>query len=96
MKGAWWDPYNQHVLKGDYPIYGQHTFLKLTARSQTLIEPRQVPTPTTPFEATRTPGAASFFGDPNQLTVVQNSSLTTELFHGNSSFNPPIGEFARH
>ncbi len=88
VKGAWWDPYNQHVLKGDYPIYGQHTFLKLTARSQTLIEPRQVPTPTTPFEATRDPGSAQFFGDPNQLTVLQNSSLTTELFHGNSSFKP--------
>ena len=30
VKGAWWDPYNQNVLKGDYPIIGQHTFLNLT------------------------------------------------------------------
>ncbi|TMK43928.1 MAG: hypothetical protein E6G55_11880, partial [Actinobacteria bacterium] len=21
--GRWWDPYNQNVLKGDYPIFGQ-------------------------------------------------------------------------
>ncbi len=88
VKGAWWDPYNQNVLKGDFPIYGQHTFLKLTARSQTLLEGRQLPTPTTPFEATRNPGEAEFFGNPNSVLTVQNTSLTTELFHGNSSFKP--------
>ncbi|MGV3484554.1 MAG: hypothetical protein ACO1RT_09060 [Planctomycetaceae bacterium] len=88
VKGAWWDPYNENVLKGDYPIYGQHTFLKLTGRSQTLFEPRQLPTPTTPFEATRAPGQAEFFGDPDSVLTVQNTSLTTELFHGNSSFKP--------
>lgn len=88
VKGAWWDPYNQNVLKGDFPIYGQHTFLKLTARSQTLLEARQLPTPTTPFESTRNPGEAEFFGNPNSVLTVQNTSLTTELFHGNSSFKP--------
>src|SRR5258708_5402204 len=31
MLGHWWDPYNQNVLKGDYPIIGQHTFFELTA-----------------------------------------------------------------
>ncbi|NQV23649.1 MAG: hypothetical protein HQ518_04700, partial [Rhodopirellula sp.] len=34
-EGHWWDPYNQNVLKGDYPIIGQHTFLNVTATSQT-------------------------------------------------------------
>ena len=28
--GHWWDPFNQNVLKGDYPIIGQHTFLNIT------------------------------------------------------------------
>ncbi len=88
VKGAWWDPYNENVLKGDYPIYGQHTFLKLTARSQTLFEARQLPTPTTPFEATQNPNQAEFFGDPDSVLTVQNTSLTTELFHGNSAFKP--------
>jgi hypothetical protein len=88
VEGAWWDPYNESVLKGDYPVYGQHTFFKLTGRSQTLFEPRQLPTPTTPFEATQNPGQAEFFGDPDSVLTVQNTSLTTELFHGNSSFKP--------
>jgi hypothetical protein len=88
VKGAWYDPYNENVLKGDYPIYGQHTFMKLTGRSQTLFEPRQLPTPTTPFEATQNPGQAEFFGDPDSVLTVQNTSLTMELFHGNSSFKP--------
>src|SRR5207237_2998836 len=30
VPGHWYDPYNQNVLKGDYPILGQHTFLHLT------------------------------------------------------------------
>lgn len=88
VKGAWYDPYNENVLKGDYPIYGQHTFMKLTGRSVTLFEPRQLPTPTTPFEATQNPGQAEFFGDPDSVLTVQNTSLTMELFHGNSSFKP--------
>ena len=28
--GRWYDPYHQNVLKGDYPIIGQHTFLNIT------------------------------------------------------------------
>jgi hypothetical protein len=47
-----------------------------------------LPTPTTPFEATQNPGQAEFFGDPDSVLTVQNTSLTTELFHGNSSFKP--------
>ena len=30
-KGHWWDPYNQSVLKGDYPVKGNKTFLILSA-----------------------------------------------------------------
>ena len=30
------DPYKQNVLKGDYPIIGQHTFLKVTGQLTTL------------------------------------------------------------
>ncbi|MFX6949617.1 hypothetical protein ABTH81_21285, partial [Acinetobacter baumannii] len=26
-EGHWWDPYNQNLFKGDYPIIGQNTFL---------------------------------------------------------------------
>ena len=88
IKGAWWDPYNQNVLKGDYPIIGQHTFLNVIGISETLIEARQTPTPTTPFEATRNPGQGEFFGDPDSVTVVQNFALALDLFHGNTFFKP--------
>ncbi len=90
IKGAWWDPYNQNVLKGDYPIVGQHVFLNITALSETLFEARQVPTPTTPFEATRNPGAAEFFGDPDSFTFIQNTALAIDLFHGNTVAFKPV------
>ncbi len=88
VKGAWWDPYNQNVLKGDYPIIGQHTFLNVTGVNLTLFEARQLPTPTTPFEATRNPGAAAFFGDPDSFTFINQTQLAFDLFHGNTFFKP--------
>lgn len=88
VEGAWYDPYNQNVFKGDYPIAGQNIFFRFTGRSQTLFEGRQLPTPTTPFEATRVPGQAEFFGDPDQYFFNQNTSATLEFFRGSSSFKP--------
>lgn len=88
IKGAWWDPYNQNVLKGDYPIIGRHTFLNITGVNLTLFEARQLPTPTTPFEATRNPGAAAFFGDPDSFTFINQTQLAVDLFHGNTFFKP--------
>ncbi len=88
LKGAWWDPYNQNVLKGDYPIVGQHTFLNITAINLSLFEARELPTPTTPFEATRNPGAAAFFGDPDSFTYINQTQLSVDLFHGNTFFKP--------
>jgi hypothetical protein len=82
------DPYNQNVLKGDYPIVGQHTFFNLTATSFTLNEYRQVPTPTTPFESTVGPSQEEFFGDPNQYFLNQNLAVSFDLFHGNAAFKP--------
>jgi hypothetical protein len=88
VKGAWWDPYNQNVFKGDYPIIGQHTFLNVTGVSETLFEARELPTPTTPFEATRNPNSAAFFGDPDSYTFIQNTALAIDVFHGNTFFKP--------
>ena len=87
-EGHWWDPYNQNVLKGDYPIVGQHTFLKLTGRIDSLLEYRQLPSATTPFESTVRPDQRPFFGDPNQYLTSNFFRLTVELFHGNTSFKP--------
>lgn len=86
--GSLLDPYNLNVLKGDYPIIGQHTFLNITAIEFMLQEYRQTPTPTTPFESTHDPFQESFFGDPNQYSFVNNLKLSLELFHGNEAFKP--------
>src|SRR5262249_6705618 len=83
-----WDPYRQNVLKGDYAIYGQNTFLEITARSITLAEPRQIPTATTPFESTANPFQQEFFGKPNQLPFLQFYEFSIDLFHGDASFKP--------
>lgn len=89
VEGAWWDPFNQNVLKGDYPIIGQHTFMKLTPRSINLFEGLQLPTPTTPVEASRDPSEPGFFGDPDQFLQLSYHSIEADLFHGNTAFKPP-------
>jgi hypothetical protein len=86
--GHWWDPYNQNVLKGDYPILGQNTFFVLTVMSQTLYEPRQTPIATTGFESTNHPFSNEFFGRPNQNLFNELVSTSFELFHGNAGFRP--------
>jgi len=86
--GRWFDPYNQSVIKGDYPVVGQHTFMTLTANSDTILEGRQIPTGTTAFESTRRSHQEEFFGKPNQFLQIQNTSVSLNLLHGDSAFKP--------
>jgi hypothetical protein len=86
VQGSLWDPFNQNVLKGDYPIIGQHTFFVLTASLDTLVEGRQVPEATTPFESTERPHEPNFFGRPNQVVTQNYLALSFELFHGDAAF----------
>ncbi|RLT17460.1 MAG: hypothetical protein DWI26_02395, partial [Planctomycetota bacterium] len=88
VQGAWWDPYNQNVLKGDYPIAGQDVFMRLGFRTMNLVEYRQTPIPTTPTEATQNPGEFEFFGNPNQFLFAQYNSASIDLFKGDSVFRP--------
>jgi hypothetical protein len=87
--GHWYDPYNQNVIKGDYPIIGQHTFLNLSATSLMLTDTRQVPIGTTPFESTTRPFREEFFGSPNQLVYSHYLRLDLDLFHGDAGFKQP-------
>jgi hypothetical protein len=82
------DPFNQNVLKGDFPIIGQHTFLNVTATSLSVIEARMIPTATTPFESTARPFQDEFFGRPNQFFYSQFFFLSADLFHGDAAFKP--------
>ena len=88
IEGRLIDPYNQNLLKGDYPIIGQHTFMNFTASTNLLQEFRQVPTPTTPFESTGDPFQEEFFGNPDQYFYMQNFLLSVDMFHGDASFKP--------
>lgn len=86
VRGHWWDPYHQNVLKGDYPIIGQHTFMNLTAVSDTLFEGRRLPVPSD--VSTSRAGSAEFFGRGGQFIINQNFILSFELFHGDTAFKP--------
>ena len=88
QEGNIWDPYNQNILKGDYPILGQNTFLNLTAESISTFNAREIPTQTTPFESTARPRQFEFFGRPGQFSFNQNFNFTVDLFHGDSVFKP--------
>ena len=85
-KGRWWDPYQQSVLKGDYPIKGNKTFLILSAVSTTGIEQRRAPTPS--GVSSTNPLSAEFFGQPEQFATSETLQLTVELFHGDTTFKP--------
>jgi hypothetical protein len=88
VRGHWADPYNLNVLKGDYPVIGQHTFFVVTANLKTVAQVRQVPTATTPFESTANPLSEEFFGSPNQFFTPNQLLLSFELFHGDAAFRP--------
>lgn len=85
-RGRWWDPYNQSVLKGDYPIKGNKLFMVLSATSTTTVEQRRAPTPSD--VSSDEPGSAEFFGQPEQLAATQTVQLSFELFHGATVFKP--------
>jgi hypothetical protein len=82
------NPYTQNVLKGDYPIVGQHTFLNVTALSSSLVEARTIPTPTTPFESTLREGQVDFFGHDGQFVYNQLFLFSADLFQGDAAFKP--------
>ncbi len=88
--GRWFDPYNLNVLKGDYPISGQHTFLNISANTIGLFEGRQIPTATTPFESTARPFQYENFGRPNQFLYSQLTTLSFDLFHGDTQAFKPM------
>jgi len=82
------DPYNQNVLKGDYPIPGtQNFFFVFTAISDTLAEGRSLPVPSG-VSAARA-DSFGFFGDGQQIIFRENLLLRFELYHGDTAFKPP-------
>jgi hypothetical protein len=82
----WWDPFNRNRLKGDEPIFGQRTFLNITATSDTSVDERRVPS-TSNISSAR-PGSSDYFGKGEQFALRQTFRFSFDLFHGDTSFRP--------
>jgi hypothetical protein len=89
--GRWWDPYNQNILKGDYPIFGQNVFMNLSAILDTLFEARRIPVGSGASSAD--PDSADNFGNPDQLFLNNNLILSLSIFKGDTAFKPRDWEF---
>ena len=86
VKGHWWDPYNQNVLKGDIPILGNDIFVKLTGISKTNVEGRSTPFPS--GVSTKDPGSFDFFGNRNAVVFDQKFVTRFEMQKGSTAFKP--------
>ena len=84
--GPWYDPYNQNVLKGDYPLFGQDIFLRLTGIARTDLEGRSAPTPS--GASANNPGSYTFFGNDNALIYDQKFAARIEVQKGATAFKP--------
>ena len=85
-KGSLWNPYNQSVLKGDYPLFGQHNFVNLTLGSDTLVDFRRLPVPSD--VSPQRPDSAEFFGRGEQFFLRQNFVVSADYFYGDTAFKP--------
>lgn len=81
-----WHPYYQSVLKGDIPVMGPDIFASLTLQNSTDIELHDIPIPS--GVSTARPGSSEFFGKGDQTVINTNTSLTFDLFRGETSFKP--------
>lgn len=92
FKFPWYDPYNQNVWKGDKPIHGDDWFLSLLAISDTIMEPRSVPTPVGP-QSSLNPGSIDIFSGPDQTIFASTLLAGIIYFKGDTVFKPPEWEY---
>ena len=86
VKGHLHDPYNQNVLKGDFPIMGESVFMILTASTENFVEAFSVPTPSA--VSTARAQNAGFFGGGNRMFFNENLTFSLEFYKGNTAFKP--------
>jgi len=93
VHSRWFDPYNQNVLKGDRPVFGtQNWFVALDGISDTVLEPRSVPTPVG-SQTTQRSGSYDVFGRGDSIALSQTVITGISLFKGSTAFRPPDIEF---
>lgn len=87
----WWNPYDFNWLKADRPVIGDHWFVNARFVSDTLFEPRRLPTPVG-SQATRRRGSLDVFGEGEQYLVAETLVASVSLIEGNTVFRPPDWE----
>lgn len=87
VRARWWDPYNQNTLKADRPLWG-NWFLNLGFVSDTLYEPRGVPTPVG-NQGDFSGGRNDPFSDADQTLFSQTVIGSVSLIEGDTAFRPP-------
>jgi hypothetical protein len=93
LKDKPWDPYHQNFLKGDKPLKaGEDWFLQFLAVSDTILEPRSLPTPVGP-QATEGPGSNDIFAGPDQTIFAQTFLAGIVYTKGSTVFKPPDWEY---
>ena len=90
------DPYNRNPIKGDRPLFGDDYFFNFIGISDSLLEPRGIPTPVS-LQAS-SPGLTSnpqldLNGRQTQLLFNQNLILSFDLYKGDTVFRPPDVEY---
>lgn len=85
------NPYYQNQLKGDYPIWGQNTFLIMTGVLESFAEFSQVPIPS--GVSTFDPGSFNFFGEGERLALNETGKFSLEFYHGQTAYRPRDWEF---
>lgn len=85
-RNRWWNPYDQNVLKGDYPVIGNDYFMILSAASTSQLEIRR--TPSASNVSANNPGSSYFFGRPENLSFNQTLQFSFEFFKGQTTFKP--------
>lgn len=87
------DPYHgNNWLKGDRPALGEDWFLSLIGISDSVAEPRRLPTPVG-GPVTSAPGSLDTIGDGEQFVFAQNFIVEAVLYKGDTVFKPPDYEF---
>jgi carboxypeptidase family protein len=86
VDGHWYDPFNRNKAKGDYPIFGNRTFLNLTVTSDTFADGRRLPVGSGVGSSRE--DSADFFGRFGQFALLENVAVSATLFHGDTSFRP--------
>lgn len=87
------DPYHgNNRFKGDKPIWGEDWFMSLLLVSDSVVEPRRLPTPVS-GPAGNDAGRLDTIGRGEQLLLSQNLILEGVLYRGDTVFKPPEYEF---